>query len=172
MPFSRKQKVVCPVTWVMDSFLYILVTIFCVFSWICLVAHLVFAGPVTSAFYIFDLCLCTCFFMRNGLITRILLAFQGLFVVRTDDISKSSCLVHPQKVRCGWIAFLYPLTVCAAVFVFQRHWFSYECYSFLLNGTDVENRVTTSMVCAFFLGHEYFCFCFRSSFYVTSNCLL
>ncbi|CAA7053285.1 unnamed protein product [Microthlaspi erraticum] len=39
----------------------------------------------------------------------------GLFVVQTDDISKSSCLVHPQKV------------------------------SFLLNGMDVQNRVIAAM---------------------------
>ncbi|XP_010489534.1 PREDICTED: E4 SUMO-protein ligase PIAL1-like isoform X2 [Camelina sativa] len=49
----------------------------------------------------------------------------GLFVVRTEDISKSNCIVHPQKV------------------------------SFLLNGKGVDKRVNISMVCAFclFLGY-------------------
>lgn len=48
----------------------------------------------------------------------ILLALQGLIVVRTEDISKSNCIVHPQEVRCGWIAFLFLPDVCEAVFVF------------------------------------------------------
>ncbi|WZZ11430.1 hypothetical protein YC2023_097351 [Brassica napus] len=32
----------------------------------------------------------------------------GLFVFRTEDISKSSCIIHPQEVRCGCIAFPFP----------------------------------------------------------------
>jgi E3 SUMO-protein ligase PIAS1 len=43
----------------------------------------------------------------------------GLFVVRTEDISRSNCIVHPQGV------------------------------SFLLNGKGIDKRVNISMVCGF-----------------------
>jgi len=77
-----------------------------------------FARRVTSAFFRFESLFMYLLLMLN--IVTEFCALQGLFVVRTEDISRSNCIVHPQGVRCGWIALFFPPDVCEAVFVFNH----------------------------------------------------
>jgi len=72
-----------------------------------------FARRVTSAFFRFESLFMYLLLMLN--IVTEFCALQGLFVVRTEDISRSNCIVHPQGV------------------------------SFLLNGKGIDKRVNISM---------------------------